>query len=563
MLHRLYIKDYALISEMAVEFGPGLNILTGETGAGKSIIIGALSLLLGERARSDVIRKGTSMAVVEGLFDPPAGSRWESLREDFENHPDGLLLRREVHATGRSRAFANDSPISNTLLSSIGDLLIDLHGQHAHQTLLNADRHLDYLDNYGLTPSLLDNLKASYRKFRSLSSELEGLQEKDKRLKEMQELLDFQVQEIAQADLKPGEDNALEHEERLLRNSERLFQVSEELSHLLYSGEGSVAEKMAMAEQSLSGFNDVDERFAEWAKECESARIAVEEMVGSIQSYVAKVEFSPEKLEEIRERLGLITRLKKKYGGTIEEVLRFFHASKEQLDQIVTIEDQIQRVSGALEEERQVLGKICEKASEDRKKAAVGLEASTIKTLQELGLEKGIFQIEHKHKEDPNGSIEIDSKQFAVHERGIDSAEFHISLNPGEDPKPLAKIASGGEISRIMLALKSVLAEADEIPILVFDEIDTGISGRIASVVGNKLRDVSYKHQVICITHLPQIASKGSRHFSVEKRISKERSVTTIRLLKPKERVQEIAKLIGGEKITESALQGARELLDG
>jgi len=561
MLKKLIIKDYALIDTLSIEFGPGLNILTGETGTGKSIIIGALSLLLGERTGSDIIRQGADMAVVEGWFHIPETFRWE-LIDGKVDIKDELLLRREVHRSGRSRAFANDSPIPNTVLAAIGDLLIDLHGQHAHQTLLHERYHLDYLDNFGIEKGLLQELKESYAQFKSLTMELKALQEKEVILQEKLELLEFQVQEIDTATPQEGEDEALELEDRKLRNSEKLFQTAKMLNDLLYDGEGSVSERFATAETSLAGLKDVDPVFEKWAKECESARIAAEEIAKGFQSYISKIEFDPQRLDEIRERLGLFSRLKKKYGGSMQQVLEFRDKAKKELDQIDTLEKDIGRITCELNDERDRLARTCQKVSQLRKDLSSELAQKTLEALSELGLKNGIFNVRILQKENDQGPIPIESRRYNVSSRGIDTAEFLISLNPGEEPKPISKIASGGEISRIMLALKTVLAEADEIPVLVFDEIDTGISGRIARVVGKNLKDVAVKHQVICITHLPQIASMGDVHFRVDKEVVDKRSRTTIRRLQQDEQVIEIAKLIGGEKITESALQSARELLN-
>ena len=284
--------------------------------------------------------------------------------------------------------------------------------------------------------------------------------------------------------------------------------------------------------------------------------------MNSVQTYVSKVEFNPQRLEEIRERLGLFTRLKKKYGPSIKEVINFWEKAKKELNQIENIEEEIASVVAAVEEERKKLSQIAAEVSEQRKHAALELEKRTVKALEELGLKNSLFCIQLKQKEDPEGPVEINKKHYTVSAQGIDTAEFLVSLNPGEDPKPLAKVASGGEISRIMLALKVVLAEADEIPILVFDEIDTGISGRIARVVGKNLKEVAKKRQVVCITHLPQIASMGDLHFSVEKKVEAGHTRTTVRPLNKEEKVIEIAKLIGGENITESAMESARELLE-
>jgi len=560
MLKQLFIKNYALIDEIRIDFASGLNILTGETGAGKSIIIGALGLLLGERAKSDVIRQGEKMAVVEGLFQAPQIQLQDLIDSDLSSNSE-FLLRREVHENGRSRAFINDSPISNTVLSQIGDRLIDLHGQHAHQTLLHQERHIEYLDNFGVGSSLLYQVKMSFLKVQSLTTKLNEFIKNKERLKERQDLLAFQLKEIEQIKPEHGEEEQLEQEERLLRNSERLVETANRLSSILYDGEDSVAEQLSTSENDLSALSAVDIQFEKWAKDCESARILIQEMVSSFQSYVSKIEFNPERLEEIRERLGLFTLLKKKYGGSMEAVLSFWDTLKKELSQLDNIDEEDAKLKVQLEDEIQKFSKLCFELSSIREALSKELEKSTLGVLRELGLPNSEFSIQIDQTKNEKGFVRCEGVTYAASKNGIDNVEFYISTNPGESPKPLAKIASGGEVSRIMLSLKSVLADADQIPVLVFDEIDTGISGRIARVVGSQLKKVSDKHQVICITHLPQIASMGNSHYCVEKTVVDNRSQTHIRLLSENERISEIAKLLGGEETTESTLQSARELL--
>jgi len=562
MLKKLYIKNYALIDEMTVEFGPGLNIITGETGAGKSIIIDALSLILGERVKPDVIRQGSKMAVVECFFQLPENMDLNHVHGQIETETKELILRREIHESGKTRSFANDSPITNTVLSQIGDLLIDLHGQHAHQTLLKVDRHIEYLDNFGIDKALLESLKNSYKSFRSLSGELEILQQKAEQLKEKKELLEFQTKEISDLSPVAGEDETLENEIKILENSERIFQAVENITRILYDEEGSAVERLSTSEALLNGLIQVDKLFNQWRQDCETSRIQIEEISNNLKNYTKKIDFNPERLDQMRERLGMLNMLKKKYGNSLEHVLEFAGNARKDLDQLETVGDDIQRISKEIDSEMQRLTGLCSQLSDLRKQVAKKLETRTIEILEELGLQKGKFQIQFSEKENPKGPVRIDDKNLDITSRGIDRVEFLISLNPGEAVKPLALVASGGEISRIMLAMKTVLAEADRVPVLVFDEIDTGISGRVARVVGNNLKEVSIKHQIICITHLPQIASMGDAHYSVEKEIYENRSRTKISILNEKERVTEIAKLIGGEKITDAAIQSARELLN-
>ena len=561
MLRKLIIKDVAIIDELVVDFGPGMNIITGETGAGKSIIIGAVGLILGERARADIVRQGAQTAVVEGWFDVPNALLWGLLDPSFAVPDGGFLLRREVNASGKTRCFINDSPVPLSLLSAVGDVLVDLHGQHEHQNLLKVDRHLMVLDNFNPDGRLRDLVKESFKRTRALEEELESLVHRDVLFKQQRELLEFQVQEIGKVAPREGEEETLEQEERVLQNSERIFQTAKQIAAVLYEDEGSVSERLASAAGLLSGLIPIDTVFDRWAKEIESARIALEEMVRAIESYAGKIEFNPQRLEEIRERLASFSRIKKKYGSTLEHVLSFFEEARAKLDKMETSADAIKRVASVLETEKGRLSDLCIQLSEQRRKTASELESRIAAALEELGLKNGVFRVRMLQKTDPKGPVSREGQSFAATSQGMDFVEFFVSLNPGEEPKPLAQVASGGEISRIMLALKTVLAEADQVPVLIFDEIDTGISGRIARVVGHSLKEVSRKHQVLCITHLAQIASLADRHFCVEKEVVNNRSRTKVTPLDLDDRITEIAKLIGGETVTDSVIESARELL--
>jgi DNA repair protein RecN (Recombination protein N) len=562
MLQRLYIKDVAIIDELNVEFARGLNIITGETGAGKSIIMGAVGLLLGERAKPDLIRQGSQTAVVEGWFDVPTSLFSDLLSESFDIQDDGLILRREVLASGRSRCFVNDSPVPLALLSAIGDVLVDLHGQHEHQNLLRVERHLAVLDAFCGDDGLMAEVRESYKRCRAVEEELLALHHQETQYRQQRDLLEFQVQEIEKAAPQPGEDEVLERDERLLQNSERIVQTAKQLAGMLYEDEGSVAERLATATGLLSGLVPADPTFEKWAKEAESARITIEETVRSVESYSQKVEFNPQRLEEIRERLSLFGRLKKKYGGSMQNVLAFLEDARSKLGRMDSVGEAIRSNESLLESEKARFSGLCAGLSALRRKTASALQTKIAAALAELGLKNGIFEVRLKNRPDANGLVRIEGQNYQASAQGMDAVEFFVSLNPGEEPKPLAQVASGGEISRIMLALKTVLAEADRVPVLIFDEIDTGISGRTARVVGNNLKEVSRKHQVVCITHLAQIASLADRHFCVEKDVVENRSRTRVRPLEPDERIAEIAKLIGGETVTESALQSARELLN-
>ena len=561
MLKHLTIKNYALIDEMRVEFGPGLNILTGETGAGKSIILGAIGLILGERARSDVIRRGASRAFVEAAFEVPAALA-DGIRDASESEPgDGLLLRREVGGSGRSRCFIDDSPVTWNQLSMLGDRLVDLHGQHEHQALLRVEHHLKYLDNFGTDAGLLDRVRESFKRCRALGEALDSLLAKERLLKEQRELLEFQIEEIRKADPKAGEEEQLDQEEKILRNSERICEAASRIGELLYEGEGSVFEKLSAAEGLFRELAPVDSVFSKWGGESESVKIQLQDLLRAVSEYAGRVEFNPQRLEDIRERLSLFSRLKKKYGGSMPQVIEFKRKTEADLERIETLQDDIARTTQELEREKTQFSGHCLRLSACRKSAADSLERKVESALSDLGLPNGVFRIRIVQRESETGLVETDGRKFAANQDGADHVEFFISLNPGEAVKPLVQVASGGEVSRIMLALKSALAEADSVPVLIFDEIDTGISGRIAHAVGKHLKALGRNHQVICITHLPQIASAGDLHFSVVKQVADNRTSTLIRRMNREERIVEIAKLIGGETVTEAALASARELV--
>lgn len=561
MLKQITIRNYALIDEMSVVFGPGLNILTGETGAGKSIILGAIGLILGERARTDIIRQGASSAVVEALFEVPE----EMVREAAAgaDGPDSgcLLLRREVSDTGRSRCFVNDSPVTLNQLTALGDVLVDLHGQHEHQALLRPERHLDYLDNSGVDGALIRAVRDAYHAVRQLQEKWTDLTGREQRLKDQRELLEFQSGEIRLADPKPGEEENLTREEAVLRSAERIARTVGTVRDALYEGEGSVQERLSAVRALLGELGPVDPAFQGWADEIDSTAIQVQDILRRVTAATDRIEDNPGRLEEIRERLALFGRLKKKYGGSMEAVAERLSRAEEDLARMESLKDEILQTESELEAARTGLAGTCASLSAARREAGRRLERAVQEALAELGLPHGRFEIRIDRREDARSGLTVDGTPVAVTADGADRVEFFITLNPGEAIKPLAHVASGGEVSRIMLALKSVLADADRVPVLIFDEIDTGISGRIAHTVGRKLKALGGRHQVLCITHLPQIASLGDSHFSVSKRVSGDRTFTVIRRIDRDERALEIAKLIGGETVTETAMATARELL--
>jgi DNA repair protein RecN (Recombination protein N) len=563
MLKRLYIRNYALLDEVEVEFGPGLNVITGETGAGKSIIIDALSTILGEKADVDVIRAGAEKAVIEGVFSVAHLPEVASLLQEnlLGDGGEEVIVRRELHLSGRSRAFVNDNPVPLKVLEELGDLLVDLHGQHEHQSLLRVREHLLFLDAFGQLTNERNQVRQQYELVQELGRKLAQLQEEAKARAEKRSLYEFQLKEIQALNPQPGEDQALEHEECLARNRERLFALTEEISQQLYEGEGAVSERLHRCAALLDELRSIDASFSQLFDMCESARIAVEEIAKSARAYQSHIDFSPARLEEVRERLARLSGLKKRYGGTLDAVLEYKALLEKELALEENQEVQIAEMEERLANEKEELARRCVELSAKRREAAKLLQQRVVAELANLGMPSATFEVQIQWEEEQHGLVSADGKHYRVTPRGVDVVEFFISTNPGEPVRPLAKVASGGEISRIMLALKSVLAGLDRVPVLIFDEIDIGISGRIAHVVGRSLWGLGRSHQVISITHLPQIASMGDYHYVVEKRVEGERTHTVVRALREEERPAEIAKLLGGETVTEAHLEGARELL--
>jgi DNA repair protein RecN (Recombination protein N) len=563
MLKNLRIENYALIESLTLQFYGGLNIITGETGTGKSILMGALGLILGDRSKTDMIRQGSDKAVVEAeILIPdsiPAGFFNDSLELSVAGKE--VILRRELHRSGRSRAFIDDNPVPLNLLTELGDQLIDLHGQHDHQALLYIENHLSYLDNYSGNHELLNQTRLQFNSYVTCLRELNELKSNYEEFKKQQELLRFQLHEIDRSNPEPDEDTNLEQEERLLNQAEKLVETGQILEQLLYEGDSSVISRLSSARSQLLQHQDVSDQFAQWIKECDAARITVQELYRGVNAFLNQIDFDAGHLEQIRQRLGELSLLKKKYGPTLSDVLNFQQSGKQQLAKITTLDETVRNKEIQLTQLRQQFSETCNRLSEIRRSQSKALSKAIIDVLKDLGLNHVEINIQLLRKEDPAGPVELDGKRYQATEKGLEQIEFLISLNPGESPRPLRQIASGGEISRIMLAIKTVLAETDDIPVLVFDEIDTGISGRIARVVGKNLKAVSQKHQVICITHLPQIASMGDVHYSVDKEIQSGRTRTIVRQLNAEDRVLEIAKLLGGEKITDSTLATAKELL--
>ena len=563
MLKTFEVKDYALIDQINVEFGKGLNIITGETGAGKSILIDAMGLLLGERASTEVVRKGANKSIVEGIFDVEGNNKVKNLlgENEIDDYPE-LILRREISLKGANRCFVNDTPVSLSFVKGIGNLLVDLHGQHEHQSLLHTETHIDYLDEFGNYDDLLTKYKNKYNELIKTEKELETLREREAILIEKKGIYAFQINEIDDVSPVEGEEEKLNGELKILENSEKLAELSSEVYQILYDADKSVHDSIVKVKNDLSKLAEIDKSYTESSNEAETVLALINDISSFIRSYESKIDLEPEHIEDVRKRLGSINMLKKKYGGTVHSVLEHRKKIGEEFELAENFSKRITDLNNKLNSIRIETGKLAKSISEKRKTESKKVRQGIEDSLKELGISHPNFRTEILNElAVDNNFITVNGKSFRCSAKGIDKIEFFISTNQGEDPKPLAKVASGGEISRIMLSLKSTLAKNDKLPLLIFDEIDVGVSGRIAQKVGNVLKDLAKYHQIIAITHLPQIAGLADHHYVVEKRLKNRRVISLIKQLDAKERIVEVAKLISGEEITEASLKGAKQLM--
>lgn len=565
MLRTLSIKNFALIEHLEVGFGPGLNIITGETGAGKSILIGALGLILGERADATSVRTGSEKAVVEGVFTAPGDRRVTPLLGSHQiDAGDELILRRELGAGGQSRAFVNDTPATLAVLREIGDLLVDLHGQHDHQSLLRIESHRVMLDDFGRLDALVEEFGSAWREASAAKTALEDLRAREEQLKERRSLVEFQLGEIDAVGPETGEEDRLERELTIQGNSEKLFSATERLYGALYEGENAVHDRLILARNELEDLARIDPSFSAARDEAASATAIVDELAKFIRSYNSRIEFSPERLEEIRDRLGALALLRKKYGGSLDAVVARRDALAAELELADNIEAETARAADRLNDRISRASAAAERLSHKRRETGKTICAAVIEALGELGMTNAVFEtsIVNRETAENRSLVRLGSRWYEANERGMDFVEFHVSANRGEKPRPLAKVASGGEISRIMLAMKMILAKSDRLPLLIFDEIDSGVSGRAARAVGESMRKLSHFHQIIAITHLPQIAGCADTHYVVEKKEERKRTLTSMKKLDPAGRVTEVAKLMSGAEVTGAALESARELID-
>ena len=569
VLRSLYIRDYALIEELEVEFDSGLNIITGETGAGKSILLGAMKLLLGDRASTEALRTGAKKAVVEGVFDNADEGRVPALLAEHDIEPSEagmLVVRREISARG-SRAFINDSPATLDVLREVASNTIDLHGQHEHQSLLRTETHVELLDNFGGLGGLVAAYRTAYRSVGVLVRERDDLVRREKELQKQKELYAFQIEEIDAAELKPDEADDLDAERRILENAERLYEATAELYGQISEADDALYDQIVLVRNQLQDLARIDTAFEDTLQDVRAAEIALKEATQFLQDYNARIEFNPERLDEIRERASEIDYLERKYGGTVEAVLDYRAEIGKTYDLAKDFEGAIARLDSKITAAQDALSAAAYRLSLKRHEVAERIETAVGVELATLGMPHARFVVQFGFQDDPAGWVRLPEgnrqRTVTAFPAGADLVEFHLSANLGEDPKPLVKVASGGEVSRIMLALKAILAKSERLPILVFDEIDTGISGPIARRAGESMHRLAQFHQIIAITHLPQIASLGDVHFEVEKVVDDGRTRTRIRRLDEAERAEAVASLLAGAEVSEAALASARELIEG
>jgi DNA repair protein RecN (Recombination protein N) len=561
MLVQLTISNFAIIGHLEIHFKPGLNILSGETGAGKSIIINAVNLILGGRASVELIRSGAEEARVEALFNAPLPSSVSVLLEEMDVpfHRE-LLIKRHLTREGRNRIAINGSLATLQMLSRLGQMMISLSGQHEHQLLLKPDNHLGLLDDFSGLADERESFHSIFNEYQSLTEKREALKKEIHEKQERQDLARFQREEIEKAALRQAEDTALEAEKKRLLYAEKLMEEIREAYGTLYDRDDSVLSSLSQTLRRLERGSDLEERLKAIVKALSSAKAEIEDSAMDLRELQRGIVMDPRRLEEVEERLQLIHKLKRKYGTSIDDILKFKDRLVEMMENLDQRKVEVDRMQRRIEEVEKALVAKATLLSKKRRQAATRFEDSVKEELALLSM--GGIQFEVRFQ-DPLESLKAEPEALLkkLRAEGLDRVEFMLSPNVGEELKPLSKIASGGELSRIMLAMKTILARTSSVETIVFDEVDSGIGGATAEVVGDKLRSLAKYHQILCITHLPQIASKGMTHFVVEKQVVEGRTATVISELDHEDRVKEIARLLGGKKVSQKALAHARELL--
>lgn len=554
MLKHIRVENIALIDLLDIDLGSGFNVLTGETGAGKSIIIDAISLLLGERASKEIIRSGAEKAKVEGVFSVSDSTKISEILDMLELEiEDDLYISREIYATGKSVCRINGLVMPTGILKSIGDLLADIHGQHEHQALLSVSSHIDFLDSYCSKESfpLLEEIKQLCIKLKELEQKLNANYGSEDEKARKIDILTYQIKEISQANLIPDEEELLSQEITLLANAEKIQTAFTESYQLLTGSDENALAMIRQSASNLSSISGFSQEYETILSRLNDAFYSLEDTAAAIRGISSNMEFDQEKLNKAEQRMDLIYSLKRKYGANIGEILRYMERCSQELDDILQGEERRTKYRIEIEGVKAEYYKAASKLTEIRKAAAIIIEKNVISQLMDLGIEAPEFRVRFE-----------ENRESIITSNGSDTVEFMLSTNIGEPLKPLSKVASGGEMSRIMLALKTVLSEADSVSTLIFDEIDTGISGRIASIVGEKIVSISKEHQVLCVTHLQQIAAFADHHYRIEKNVSDNKSVTSLNILSEEERPYELARIMGTTSSSEVALSHAAELIE-
>ncbi len=559
MLTCLRVRSFAIIDELEVELGPGLNVVTGETGAGKSILVAALQLVLGGKGRPEIVRTGAKSAEVEALFDI---SEDLELRQNLEASgitvEDEMIVRRVILASGRTRAYINGRLATAAQLAQFANQMADISSQHEHHTLADPKGHLDYLDAFGGLLDHREGVADAHRKLAAASTALETLQRQFRERADREDLLRFQVKEIDDLAPVPGEEVDLEDERGRLRHAHHLASAAGGAEEELYARDGALSERLGRIASEVREASGIDTSLGGVAAQLEDALSQIEDAAAALGRYARDVNVDPQRLQEVEDRLDRLHRLQRKYGPQIEDILSHRDSAAAELD---GLENHEERVAAAQEEVQWALGEarqVARALSALRKGCAAELGQRISDELASLGMGGARIEVELAPLE-ARGELEVDGARLSA--TGIDRAEFLIAPNKGEVARPLRKIASGGELSRAMLAIKRVLAGLGSAGLYVFDEVDTGVGGAVAEVIGRKLKEVAAHHQVLCITHLPQISVFGDTHFHVSKHVNEDRTYSQIRRLKEDERIEELARMVGGVKITELTRQAAAEML--
>jgi DNA repair protein RecN (Recombination protein N) len=567
MLLKLIVKDFALIDDVEIEFKEGLNVLTGETGAGKSIIIDAIGMILGERASSEYIRSGKEFSVIEAVFEYNNPTIYNILTEmGIEQEDNLLIISRKINQQGKNYCRINGISVPVSTLKALGKNLVDIHGQHQHQSLLNPEKHLEMLDLLGgkELQEKKEEVRSLYKKIIDTENKLRSFVKAQEEFLKYKEQLKLEVDELEMAQLKPGEDLVLERELEILEHYDKILRSLNFSLLTLYEGDENSPAVVDNVAKVVNALDEVVAYFSPIKKDLDSLRnilYELEDVVSDLRDHIKTIDFEPGKLDEIQARISFLNRLKNKYNKSIDELIKYKEQAASKLEEALNIDEEIIKLENSLEILKQDYIKSALELHKLRKTIASIFEKNISRELKDLGMKDVKFSVDINWIESEEG-VKVKNKTVKIGEKGLDTVEFLISTNPGEPLKPLAKIVSGGEASRILLALKSILAQIDNIPCLIFDEIDVGIGGRMSQIVGEKLFKISRNHQVLCVTHSPQIASLGDAHFCINKISNNDRTFTTVKEIKGEERIKEISRMLGGTEITDKTIAHAKEMLE-